>query len=185
MDDAEIINMYWQRNEQAIIETDAKYGLMCLRISTNILRNREDAQESVNDTYLTTWNTIPPERPTLLGSFVAKIIRNISLKRLEFNNAKKRKPESSVDFDELAEYLSSDIDIWKALEAKELAASISSFLKKQSCEARLVFLRKYWFMDTNEEIAQRYNTSVGSVTASLFRTRKKLKAFLRKEGYLL
>ena len=88
MDDTKIIDMYWRRDEQAISETDAKYGLMCLKISANILGNKEDAQETVNDAYLTTWNTIPPERPTLLGSFVAKITRNISLKRLEFNNAK-------------------------------------------------------------------------------------------------
>lgn len=184
MEDIKIVELYWQRNEQAIAETDTKYGSMCLKISINILKNSEDAQESVNDTYMTAWNTMPPERPTLLGAFVAKIIRNISLKRYEFNSAQKRKPEALIAFDELAEYLTSDDNVEKVFESLELAESISQFLKGQTYEARLMFLRKYWYLDSSKEIALRYNTTTGSVNASLFRTRKKLKEHLKKEGYL-
>ena len=184
MEDIEIVEMYWDRNKQAISETAAKYGPMCFKISMNILENREDAEENVNDTYMTAWNVIPPERPSLLGAFVAKIVRNLSLKRLEFNTAQKRMPEAVVAFEELSEYLSGDKGIEQTFDSMELAESISQFLKEQSYEARLIFLRKYWFMDSNKEIAERYKVSVGSINASLFRTRKKLKKHLQEEGFL-
>lgn len=184
LEDKEIVDLYWERNEQAIAETDAKYGSMCMKISSNILEDLEDAKESVNDTYMTAWKIIPPKYPTFLGAFVARIVRNVSLKRHEYNNAQKRKPQCLVAFDELAEYLSGGDDVEHSFESLELAESINNFLKTQSYIARVMFLRKYWFLDSSEEIAKRYNVTVGSVNASIYRTRKKLKNHLRKEGYL-
>ena len=180
-----IVSLYWARDEQAITETDIKYGEMCMKISMNTLKNIEDAQENVNDTYFTAWNVIPPNRPMLLGSFIAKITRNLSLKRFAYSNARKRKPKSLVDFDLLSESLTCETNVEQGFEAQLLAESISRFLKEQGYEERLIFLRKYWYLDSIKDIAERYNMSVGTIKSTLFRMRNKLKEHLISEGIAL
>lgn len=181
MDDIKIIELYFERNERAIKETDLKYGRLCYSIAYNILSNCEDSEECVSDTYVGIWNAVPPTRPNNLMSFICKISRNLSLKRLEFNKRKKRSYEVQVSFEELEEVLpdrqnSSDIS------EEELGRLISKFLRTQNEEARNVFIRKYFFFDSVKEIAQHCHLTESKVKNMLFHTRKKLKDYLIKEG---
>lgn len=183
MDDKEIIALYFGRSEQAIRETAGKYGGLCANIAYNILGSREDAEESVNDTYFAVWNAIPPARPDSLRAFVCKIARNLALKRLEFNTAKKRMPDTGavIPFAELEEMISdgSPPDV----SDEELGRLIEIFLKTQSADARCVFIRRYWYFDKVSDIAKRYSFGESKVKSLLSRTRNRLKKFLITEGY--
>jgi len=182
MDDASIIELYFGRDEQAIRETAAKYGGLCFSVANNILGCREDAEESVNDAYLAVWNAIPPAKPDSLRAFVCKIARNQSLKRLEYNTAKKRLSGTLVPFSELEELLT-DGNPPPDVSAEELGRLIGDFLQTQSADARCVFVRRYWYFDKVSDIAKRYSFGESKVKSLLSRTRGRLKRFLIKEGY--
>lgn len=182
MEDNEIIDLYWQRQEQAIAATDMKYGRMCMYIAGHILSAREDAEECVSDTYLACWNTMPPKRPNVLSAFISRITRNLSLKRYEYLTAEKRNQNAAVSLEELGDCLSGKETPEGALETKQVIQALNHFLWKQPEQARDMFLRRYWYFDTVTEIAKRHHCSVDQVSASLYRTRKRLKAFLEKEG---
>ena len=181
MDDNQIIELFFARDEQAIQATDGKYGKVCLHTANNLLSSREDAEECVNDTYLTAWNQIPPIRPRILPAFLCKIVRNLSLKRLEQNNALKRSPEILISFDELS-YVLPDHRIDSEMQEEQLGWIISEFLKTEKQESRNVFLRKYWFFDSISEISQMYGYSETKVKSMLMRTRNRLRYYLKKEG---
>ncbi len=184
MDDLQIIHLYFERSESAIKETETKYGKLCFRIASNILRDVSDSEECVNDTWFSVWNTIPPTRPNNFSAFLCKITRNLALKRLDYNKAKKRTPEVLVSLDEL-EQVVPDNHLPSTLEAEELGRLISAFLRKEKAEARNVFLRRYWYFDTVSDIASRYSFSESKVKVLLHRTRSKLREYLNKEGITL
>ena len=181
MDDLQIIELYFARDEQAIKETDRKYGKTCFRVAYNLLSNNEDSEECVNDTYLTVWNKIPPTRPNNFIAFICKITRNLSLKRLEVSNAMKRSAGTIISMSELEKALP-DQCIAPDVEDEELGKLISAFLWSEKALDRNVFLRKYWFFDSVSDIAERYSMNENSVKSMLFRSRNRLREFLRKEG---
>lgn len=181
MDDLQIIELYFARDEQAIKETDRKYGKTCFRVAYNLLSNNEDSEECVNDTYLTVWNKIPPTRPNNFIAFICKITRNLSLKRLEVSNAMKRSAGTIISLSELEKALP-DQCIAPDVEDEELGKLISAFLWSEKALDRNVFLRKYWFFDSISDIAERYSMNENSVKSMLFRSRNRLREFLRKEG---
>lgn len=184
MEDKEIIQLYWDRQEQAIRETEAKYGGKLNALAYRIVNTHEDSQECVNDTYFTAWNTMPPQWPEFLFAYLAKICRNASLGRLDWLNAAKRKAEV-VTLTREMELCIPDRSQDRHLEGKELAELLNRFLGTISRENRMIFLRRYWFADSIQEIAGRYGMSQSKVKTSLHRTRTKLSAFLAKEGVAL
>ena len=181
MDDLKIIELYFERDEQAIKETDAKYGKLCQRIAYNILNNLQDSEECVNDTFVGVWNAIPPARPNNLMSFVCKITRNLSLKRLEFMKREKRSADVLLSLDELEAVLSDD-RYAPDVSDEEVGKLISKFLRTQKEDVRNVFIRKYYFFDSIGDIAERYGFTASKVKNMLFYTRNKLKDYLIKEG---
>lgn len=181
MDDLQIIELYFQRDEQAVRETDAKYGRLCHRIAYNILGSREDSEECVNDAYMGIWNAIPPARPNNFTAFVCRITRNLSLKRLEFLTREKRSRDAAVSLDELEAVLPDD-RVQPDMDDEALSGLISRFLRGQKEEVRNVFIRRYYFFDSIGEIAERYSFTESKVKNMLFHTRNKLKAYLIKEG---
>ena len=182
MDDRRIVELYFARDEQAIKETDAKYGKLCHKIAYNILRNDEDAEECVNDTYIGAWNAIPPAMPHNLTAFLCRIARNLSLKRLETMSRQKRAQMTLVSLDELAEILP-DESIAYGVSDEELGKAISDFLRMEKESVRNVFIRKYYFLDSVSEIAKRYGFTESKVKNMLYQTRNKLKEYLIKEGF--
>ncbi len=181
MDDMRIIELYFERDEQAIKETDSKYGKLCHSIAYNILNNREDSKECVNDTYVGVWNAIPPTRPNNFMCFVCKIARNLSLKRLEFIKREKRSADMLLSFEELAAVLP-DERYAPNISDEDIGKVISKFLRNQKEDAKNVFIRKYYFFDSISEIAKRYSFTESKVKNMLFYTRNKLKDYLIKEG---
>ncbi len=181
MDDLDIIELYFARNEQAIKETEEKYGKLCHNIAYNILHNHEDSEECVNDTYIGVWNAIPPEKPNNFKSFVCRIARNLALKRLESQSRQKRSAEVLLSLDQLTEVLS-DENITEGISDAEIGQLISRFLRSEKENARNVFIRKYYFFDSVYEIAKRYSFTESKIKNMLLRTRKKLKEYLIKEG---
>lgn len=184
MDDAQIVEMFFARDEHAIIETDKKYGKLCFRVADNLLRNKEDAEECVNDTYLVAWNKIPPTRPNNFTAFICKITRNLSLKKLESANAKKRSSDAVISLSEI-ESLVPDNSFATDMTDEEVGKLISVFLRGEKELNRNVFLRKYWFFDSVSQIAEMYSMSENNVKSMLFRTRNRLREFLKKEGFEL
>lgn len=181
MDDQTIIELYWNRDENAIRETEAVYGEKLFALSDHILSSREDARECVNDTYLETWKTIPPQRPNFFFSFLSKICRYISFGRLDWNNAAKRRAELVALTAEL-EACIPDSRAQQQLESRELGKVLSAFIATLPSDSRLIFLRRYWHLDSTEEIARRYGFSRSKVKTQLHRTRAKLYAYLESEG---
>ncbi len=181
MEDSEILDLYWARNEQAIQETEMAYGGKLNVLSYRIVNTLEDAQECVNDTYLAAWDTIPPKRPEYLFAYLAKICRNYSLGRLDWLNAAKRRADV-VELTREMEMCIPDRSNDLYLEGKELGAVLNRFLGSLPRESRMIFLRRYWYADSIEEIARRYRFSQSKVKTSLHRTRSKLSAYLEKEG---
>ena len=181
MEDLQIIELYFERNENAIKETDAKYGKLCFRVANNILKNSEDSEECVSDTYLSTWNQIPPTRPNNFMAFLCKITRNLSLKRMKFLTAAKRTSVATVSFDEIEGYVSDD-QLRADINEIEHGMIFSKFLRSEKPDARNVFIRRYWFFDSVSEIAARYSFSESKVKSMLFHTRNRLRDYLKKEG---
>lgn len=185
MEDTQIIDLYFQRSEKAIEETDAKYGNYCFSIAYKILTNREDSEESVNDTYMTTWDAIPPRRPSMLAAFLGKITRNISIDRWRSRSAEKRAGgEFALCLEELANCVSGEPSIEQIEIMRETVALLNRFLQDQSEAERGVFLCRYWYMDSIQEIAKNYGFSQTKVTTMLYRTRNKLRNQLKKDGLL-
>ncbi len=183
MEDGKIIDLYWQRSEAAIAETDTKYGAYCHSISHNILHNKEDAEECVNDTYLKAWHSMPTQRPNCLMAFLGKIVRNLSLDRYRKNHAKKRGDgETELALTELEECLSASGSVEEAVDGKLLTDCIDRFLAGLPRQKRSVFVCRYWYLYPVSEIAKRYGLSESSVTNTLFRLRKQLRRHLETEG---
>ena len=184
MEDKSIIRLYFARQEQAIEETEKKYGKYCFSIAHNILADREDAQECVNDTWLDAWNSIPPHRPNSLALFLGKITRRVSIDKWRRRNARKRGGgELALVLDELYQCIPDEIDVEKEFEKKCLAEVINSFVKSLPDGERRVFLCRYWYMDPVRSICKRFGYSESKVKSMLFRTREKLKKKLCEEGF--
>ena len=183
MEDSKIVDLYWERSEQAIYETQQKYDRYCFSIASNILPYREDAEESVNDTYLTAWNIMPPNRPGCLSTFLGKLTRRISIDRWRNLTADKRGGGTvSVALDELAECIPGGSDPVAEVEAKELADAIVRFLDTVPYTERKVFLARYFDLAKIQDIAAKFNMSPSKVKVMLHRTRGKLRVHLQKEG---
>lgn len=181
MEDTQIIDLYLLRSENAITETDAKYGRLCRNLAMNILSNQEDVEECINDTYLGAWNAIPPQHPVSLCAFISRIARNLALKKYEYTTAQKRNPEAAVSLTELEDCVSGLDMVEEEIENTRIAKVISDFLRSQNYENRNVFLRRYWYFDSIAEIAKRFEISESKTAAMLFRMRRKLKAHLQRE----
>ena len=182
MDDHRIIALYWVRDERAISETALKYGNYCQQIAHNILHNMQDAEECVNDTYLRTWNAIPPQRPTKLGAFLGKITRNLALDKFKALSAEKRKGDTfGISLDELGDCLPSR-DLEEEESARIIGEAINGFLKKELPTARKIFVCRYFYGDSIEDICRRLGITEARVKSSLFRSRTRLRAHLEKEG---
>ena len=179
MNDHNIIDLFFARDEAAIRHTQDKYGTRLFTTANHILRNHQDAEESVSDTYLRAWETIPPQRPRYFFAWLAKICRNFALKKLDWNNAAKRKAQVVTLTQELELCIP---DRAQAIDNLELGQILDAFLRTLTPDNRLVFLRRYWFGDTIGEISARYDLSEGAVNMRLNRTREKLRAHLEKEG---
>lgn len=185
MEDSTIIDLYWQRSEQAIAETDKKYGKLCHRIAYNILSNQEDAEETVNDTYMTAWKRIPPTRPVVFAGYLGKITRYISINRWNEQTAKKRGGgQIPAALDELQDCADDREDVEHICESKDVIRSYNAFLGTLPQQERNCFLRRYFYMDSIDDIACATGFSRSKVTSMLYRTRKKLKQHLETEGYL-
>lgn len=185
MEDSRIVELYCARSESAIKETAAKYGKYCYVIAYNILSNEQDAEECVNDTYMGAWNSIPPHRPSVLSTFLGKITRRISINRWKERSRDKRGGNAvTLALDELTDCVPSSADAEEILEINELSAAINSFLSTLGETERDVFVCRYWLLAPVEKISMRFEFSQSKTKSMLYRTRRKLNAFLVKEGLI-
>lgn len=182
MEDEKIIGLYWDRNEDAIVETSSKYGKLCFLIANNILANHEDSEECVNDTYLGLWNAIPKQRPSRFSVFVSRITRNLALKKFEYLSAAKRNPEAVCSFEELGECVSGKEYVENELENRRIEQAIDTFLWQQGEEKRNIFIRRYWYFESIENICKRTGYSQSKIKSMLFNMRLKLRDYLESEG---
>lgn len=182
MDDREIIEMYWQRDEAAIRETDVKYGRLCGYVAKHILASPEDCEECVNDTYLACWNEIPPKQPDKFSAFISRITRNLALNRFDYLTAEKRNFQAACSLEELGDCVSGVDSAESELMEKEMERAISDFLWKQDEEKRNIFIRRYWYFDSIEEISRQTGFQKNRIKSVLFRMRGKLRDYLEKEG---
>ena len=183
MEDSAIIDLYWAREERALQETDRKYGAYCHSIAANILKNREDAEECVSDTYLHAWNAMPPQRPTVLSAFLGRITRNLSFDRCRHNTAEKRGGGTlPACLDELSECIPAAESVEQTLAEQELAAVIDAFLRTLPERECMLFLRRYWFADSISDISHRFSMKENTVKSILRRTRERLRQYLLKES---
>ena len=181
MEDSKIIELFFARNEDAIKHTDDTYGRRLYHLADNIVHNGQDAEESVSDTYMKAWETIPPHRPKYFFAYIAKICRHFALDKLDWNNAAKRNAEV-VSLTQEMELCIPDTERDRELAGKELGMILDAFLRTLTPENRVVFMRRYWYVDTIAEIAARYGISESAVQMRLNRTRAKLCTYLEKEG---
>ena len=183
MDDEMILTLFWQRDESAIIASQEKYGGYCGAIAGQLLQNRQDTEEVLSDTWLGAWNAIPPHRPAVLRTFLGRITRNLAFSRYRENNAKKRGGgEIQLVLEELKEVLPAQLLPEEELESKELGRLLTGFLQKLPKRERNIFIRRYWYAESSEQIGKRYDMKQSAVLVSLSRTRKKLRRFLETEG---
>ena len=183
MDDERIVALYWERKENAIVESERKYGRYCRAIAYNILASHEDAQECVNDTWYDAWQAMPPERPTRLSSFLGRITRNIAIDRFRYDSAKKRGAEAECAIEEYWECIpNGDAAIDDELVLRQ---AINDFLKSLDIRSRVIFMRRYWYTMSVKDIATSMGMSESYVSVLLHRTRGKFKDYLTKEGILL
>ncbi len=185
MDDESIIELFFERSEKAIDETAEKYGALCSKIAVNILGDSGESEEAVNDTWLKAWKTIPPAKPKSLGAYLSVLTRNISLDRYRKKKAAKRIDDTLVStLDEVAQMLPAEMNIERRTEQRQLIERINTFLGKLPKGQRVIFVRRYFYLDSIKEISQRYGYTESNVTVTLTRLRKKLAAFLEKEDLL-
>ena len=183
MNDTEIIELFWSRSESAISETSNKYSGYCNTIAMNILHNREDSEECVNDAFFGVWNSIPPEKPSVLKPFLGRLTRNFALNKYKAYSAKKRGGGTvELLLSELEDCIPSGRNVEAEFDAGVVAGLISDFLNSTGKEQRLIFIRRYWYADRIAEISKRYGISENNIKSTLHRTRIKLKEFLEKEG---
>jgi len=184
LDDESIVRMFWARDEQAIPSTADKYGKYCISIAQNILGNKEDAEECVNDAYLQAWNSIPPHRPNVLSTFLGRLVRNLSINKYRHNIVKKRGGgQATVVLEEISELISDGESIENLLERRELLKSIEDFLDKLPENKRRIFVCRYWFFESVTEISNRFGITENSVSVTLNRLRKKLHKHLLERGF--
>lgn len=184
MDDERIVSLYWERDEAAIRETEVKYDRYLTKIAYNILNNTEDSRESVNDTYLAAWDSMPPHRPSVLSAYLAKLTRRISIDRFRYRTRDKRmESEYAVSLSELGDCVSGGNTTEEIVNVKLLADSIGIFLRLQSEEARTAFIGRYYYLDPLKEVAAYCGISESKCKSLLHRTRLGLKAYLEKEGF--
>lgn len=183
MEDREIIRLFFKRNETALYEVSKKYGAYCKTIARNILKNHEEAELCVNDTYMRAWESIPPNDPPMLGAFLGKITKNLALNRLTFLNADKRGGNSEFSFDELDGFVSGEYSVEAETERRELVLAINAFLKKLPAKQRRIFVGRYWGYYKLSELAERFGMTEGGISLSLERTRRKLKKYLENGGF--
>ena len=185
MEDKQIVELFLEKNERTISESEKKYGRFCGSIASNILGDKEDVKEVLNDTFLGAWNSIPPNIPEKLASFLGKITRNLCLNRVRSRNTAKRgKSEADIIFDEVSDFICSGNDMENEIEAKELSSFITEFLFSVSETERNIFVCRYWYFDSIDVIAKTYGFSKSKVKSMLFRIRKKLHNELKKENLL-
>ena len=184
MKDHEIIALFFERSERAITELIDKYGAAIKNVASNILKDAQDAEEAMSDTYLTVWNRIPPTRPKYLGAYSCRIARNLSLKRFYANTAEKRNSYYDVALDELEETIPALSTVESTYDAKELTMYLNQFLKNLSKEDRYLFMRRYWYGDKISDIADNLNVTPHKASVRLFRLRQKLQELLKKEGMI-
>lgn len=185
MKDERIIELYWARSEDAVVETANKYGKYCYSIAYNILADAEDADETVNDTYMGAWNSMPPHKPSVLSTFLGKITRRISINRWNKRSAEKRgRGEVPLALEELSQAVASSDTPEQVLTARELTQAIDRFLSSLPEQERDLFVCRYWFLAPLAEISGRFGFSLSKTKSMLFRTRKKLKAHLEQEGFI-
>lgn len=186
MDDKDIIVLYNLRDENAISETDKKYGKYCFSIAQNILDDIETSKECVSDTYLKTWNSIPPKAPSSLRLFLAKIVRNLAFDRYRYFTSQKRGgKEITVTLEEIKDFLPAENRVETQLEEVEFMRQINRFLSKLSQRDRCIFINRYFHIEPTNVLANKYGTSENNVHKILSRTRTKLKKFLETEGYTI
>lgn len=185
LEDSKIIELFFERSENAIVELSNKYGSLCSKVANNILNNRLDAEECVNDTYLGVWNTIPPQRPNPLVSYVCRIVRNLAIMKYHSNTAAKRNSVYDVALDELENCFASAQSVEDEFNAKMTAEIIDRFLLSLDKDSRVIFVRRYYHAESISGIAELFNTSNHYVSVRLSRTREKLKKHLIKEGVSL
>lgn len=178
IEDEKIIEMFFARSEQGIQELDIKYGKVCHKLSCNIVSNRQDAEECVNDAYLGAWNAIPPAKPNPLLTYVCKIVRNTSLKFYYRKGAAKRNSAYTVAMEEIEACIADPNTVEDEVEAKELARIIESFLDTLTVENRVIFMRRYWFADSCKDIAEFVGLTEKNISVRLTRIRKKMKVYL-------
>lgn len=182
MEDNEIIELYWERKEEAIKETSLKYGKLCTYIAKNILSSDRDSEECVNDTYFAVWNAIPNERPNRFSAFIGRITRNLALKKYEYISAAKRNPAATISLEELGDCISGKENLESEMESKHIEAALDKFLWQQSEEKRNIFIRRYWYFDSIESISGSTGFTQSKITSMLFEMRKKLRKYLESEG---
>ncbi|MCL2817167.1 MAG: RNA polymerase sigma factor [Clostridiales bacterium] len=185
MDDKLILDLYWARSESAVSKTAEKYGKYCFAIAVNILQNKADAEECVNDTYLKAWEAIPPQRPEIFSSFLGKITRNLALNKCKERKTKKRGGGIALLLSELEDCIPSAGTVESEYESQTVIEAINACLLSMDRESRVVFVRRYWYADPVKAIAARFQMSESKVKSMLFRARKTLKAHLEKEGVIL
>ena len=183
MEDKQIVDLYWERSETAIVETERKYGRYCHYIAYQILHNDEDAKEVVNDTYLKTWNTVPPQRPDPLKPYVGMISRQLALDAYKAQHAQKRGGQVPLVLDELSECISDHESGADIGESVALSDALSRFIWALPRRTRNIFVRRYFYMSSVAEIAKDFSMRESNATMNLLRTRKKLEQFLKKEGF--
>lgn len=182
LDDSKIIELFYERSEQAIVELSKKYGSACTKVAENILNNRLDSEECVNDAYLGAWNTIPPQKPNPLLSYIFRIVRNLAIKKYHSNTAAKRNSIYDISLDELESCFPVSDSMEDEFNAKEISRIIDSFLETLDKENRVMFVRRYWYSDSIADLAELFHTSKHNISVRLSRTRAKLKKHLTKEG---
>lgn len=185
MEDKQIIALFQSRSETAIRELDVKYGPLAQKLAYNILGDTNDAEECVNDAYLVLWNKIPPEEPEPLSTYLCAVVRNIALNRYDYNTASRRSSSCSVALQEIEGCLPVPAAVESDYLAKETARLIDKFLRNQDQRIRVLFVRRYWYGDTIEELSSFFGISKHLVSVLLHRIRRKLKKYLIKEGVSL
>ena len=185
MEDNQIIDLFFRRDESALAETANKYGTFCLRIAMNVVNVREDAEECVNDTYHTAWNQIPPTRPDSFKAFLGRIVRNFAISKYRALHAKKRFNGLEVMLSELGDCVPSLIIVEQEVEGKELTAYINTWLEGIKTEDRVLFVRRYWYGEEIRELAKKCGVSATQMTQRMLRLRRKLKEFLEEKGVVL
>ena len=183
LEDIQIVELYWERSERAITESERKYGKMLMKISYSMLSSNEDAEECVSDTYLAAWNRMPSDRPTFLGAFLSRIVRGLSIDRYRRSRASKRSG-IEVTIDELEECIPSQSGVERELESGVLSEALNRFLAGLDAESRVMFVRRYYLTQSVAEIAEALGVTESKVKTSLFRRRRELYAMLEKEKLL-